>query len=246
MTLAELARAMEQVRQDIIVFTYGVLHNREYRAKDLTYLGTIAPKYNEYADAGKAITEKAHQRKALKVELAALSPLELRKRRDLRRQIDALTEDITALRANRTAIMEELGKEDAEGMSEVKADVEVTRARLNEYYASDADLVAHINKAKAEFDGLKKQAAEFDRDELTDARLALRLQMESKAHDRIERNIKGDKVSFWNFTHSVTDTDALLDEANMVERRRAERQRKERERGKESQRRKRQPQEHDR
>ena len=246
MTLAELARAMEQVRQDIIVFTYGVLHNREYRAKDLTYLGTIAPKYKEYADAGKAITEKARQRKALKAELAALSPFELRERRDLRRQIDALTKNIADLRASRTAIMEELGQEDTDGMNEVKADVEATRVRLDKYYASDTDLMANINKSKARFKELKKQAAEFERGELTDARLAIRPEMESAAHERIARNIKGGKVSFWNYTHSITDTDELLDEADMTERRRAERQREEREHRKELQQRKRRSQEQER
>ena len=246
MTLAELARAMEQVRQDIIVFTYGVLHNREYRAKDLTYLGTIAPKYNEYADAGKVITEKVKERKSLKAELAALSPFELRERRNLRRQIDALTKEIAALRASRTTIMEELGQENDKGMSEIKANVETTRARLDKYYASDADLVENINKSKAKFKELKKQAAEFERGELTDARLALRPQMESAAHDRIARNIKGNKVSFWNYTHSITDTDELLNEADMAERRRVERQRKERERKKELQQRKRRSQEHER
>ena len=66
---------------------------------------------------------------------------------------------------------------------------------------------------------LKKQAEEYDRDELTDASLAFRPQMEDAAHDRI-RTVKGGKVSFWNYPGSITDTDELLGEAGMAECRR--------------------------
>lgn len=67
--------------------------------------------------------------------------------------------------------------------------------------------------------------------------------MEDGAQDRIKRSIKGGKVSFWNYQCSITDTDELLGEAGMAERRRAERQRRERERENEPQQRKRRSQE---
>ena len=87
MTLAELAHAMEQARQDIIVLTYGIFHNRKGREKDVT---------GEYRER---------------------------------------------------------------------------------YDAADAVLTRKIDLAKTKFDDLREQAAEYDRDELTDARLALRQKM---------------------------------------------------------------------
>ena len=138
MTLAEIAHAMEQVRQDIIVLTYGIFHNRKGREKDVT---------GEYQER---------------------------------------------------------------------------------YDAADAVLTQKIDRAKAKFDDLREQAAECDRDELTDARLALRQEMESTAHDRIKQNIKGGKVSIRDYWSSISDADALLGETGMAERRREQRRREER------------------
>ena len=199
LTLAEIARAMEQARQDIIVFTYGLLRNREQRNLDTTFIGTSAPKYHDYVDASRVITEKTEQRKALKAELAERSLFELRRRRELKASIAALEAEIDALRTDKESIMQAFKKTDDAGMSAIAADIKAAQARLEHCDASDDDLTAHIGKAKEEFDGLKAQAAEYDRDELTDARLALRPQMENAAHDRIKRNAKGGKVSFWNY-----------------------------------------------
>ena len=225
MALAEIARAMEQARQDIIVLTYGFLRNREQRNLDTTFIGTSAPKYHDYVDANRAITKKATQRKALKAEFAALSPFELRRRRELKASIAALEAEIDTLRTSRESIMQGFKKTDDAGMSAIAADIKAARVRLQHYNSSDDDLTVHIGKAKAEFDELKKQAAGYDRDELTDARLALRPRMEDAAHDRIKRNANGVKVSFWNYQGSITDTDELLGEAGMAERRREQRRR---------------------
>jgi len=140
MTLAEIAHAMEQARQDIIVLTYGLFHNRKGREMDVT--GQFQERYD----------------------------------------------------------------------------------------AADAVLTQKIDRAKAKFDDLREQAATYERDELTDTRLALRQEMESAAHDRIKRNIKGGKVSIRDYWSSIADTDSLLGESGMAERRREPRRREERER----------------
>ena len=130
MTLADIAHAMEQARQDIIVLTYGIFHNRKGCEMDVT---------GEYQER---------------------------------------------------------------------------------YDAADAALTRKIDHAKKRFDDLWEQAVGLDQDELIDARLALRQGMESEAHDRIERNIKGGKVGIRDYWNSISDADALLGETGMAERRR--------------------------
>ena len=71
---------------------------------------------------------------------------------------------------------------------------------------------------KEEFDKLKTQTADLDQDELANARLALRPQMEREAQDRIRRAEDGRKISFWNFQSSISDADKLLGEDGMAER----------------------------
>ena len=129
------------------------------------------------------------------------------------------------MRTGRESVMQAFKKTDDVGMNAIAAYIKAARARLQRYDSSDDDLTARIGKAKAEFDGLKKQAAEYDRDELTDARLALRPRMESAAHERINQNVKGGKVSFWNYQGSITDTDEILGEVGMAERRKEQRRR---------------------
>lgn len=129
------------------------------------------------------------------------------------------------MRTSRESVMQAFKKTDNAGISAIAADIKAARVRLERYDLSDDDLTARIGKAKAEFDRLKEQAVEYDRDELTDARLELRPQMETAAHDRIKRGDKSGKVSFWNYQGSITDADELLGESGMAERRREQRRR---------------------
>ena len=54
--------------------------------------------------------------------------------------------------------------------------------------------------------------------ELTDARLALRQQMEAEAQNRIRRTENGRKINVWKFQSDISDADKLLDEVGMAER----------------------------
>ena len=53
---------------------------------------------------------------------------------------------------------------------------------------------------------------------MTDARLALRQQMDAEAQNRIRRTENGRKINFWKFQGSISDADKLLGEVGMAER----------------------------
>lgn len=92
----------------------------------------------------------------------------------------------------------------------------------------ETTLTDAIGEEREKFIGLKEQAAGLDRAELTDARLALRPQMEVQAKQRVRGAMSSGQVSFWNFQLSIKDADKLLGEVGMAEQREYEKRREER------------------
>ena len=123
--------------------------------------------------------------------------------------------------------MRVFGKEDAAGMNEIKGEISEAEARVTRLDGQEAEFTGAIKREKEKFDGLKEQAADLDQDELTDARLTLRPQMEHEAHERIRAGLSSGKVSFWDFEGSKKDADEWLGEEGMAERHGAQKRRRE-------------------
>lgn len=143
----------------------------------------------------------------------------IRRHKELKDKITELSGEIEKLRFEEKSIMQAFDKVDAAGMREVEGDIFKSEPRIVKLDAQEVKLTGAISREKEKFDGLKAQAVDLSQDELTDARLALRPQMEREAHDRIRRAEGGRKISFWNFQGSIKDTDKRLGEDGMVERR---------------------------
>ena len=222
-----IAHAMEKIRQNIIVFNYGLLFVRDRRKDTNEYVEKATLKYGEYKNIHSEIKGKLDRRKKLQKELDALSVLSFGRRKELKAKIGELTEEIRELQVDEKALMRSFYKENATEMREVAGEISKANARIAELDAQEVELSIGIRNEKEKFDGLKKQAADLDQDDLADARLALRQEMESETHDRIKRNIKGSKASIRDYWYSISDADALLGETGMAERRREQRRRKE-------------------
>ena len=119
-------------------------------------------------------------------------------------------------------------KKDAKGMQQVAGEISKSEKRIEELDGQEAEFTGAINREKVKFDGLKEQAAELDPYELTDARLALRPEMERTARERIRSGTSSGKVSLWDYECSIRDADTLLHEEDMAQRHEQQRRRKER------------------
>ena len=228
-TVAEIACALETIRQNIIVFNYGLLHIRKRRGEAREYLSMANPAYASYTDLAQKIADKETERQALQNELAALPVLNISKRRELKGKIAELSEEIGELDFAKMEIVRGFGKEQDSDMTGVKAYLSTIEANANKIDAQEVRYTGKIKEAKREFDRLKEQAADLNQDELIDARLALRPQMEREAQARIRKAEGGREINFWHFQGSISDTDKLLDEEDMAERCRVQKQRRERE-----------------
>ena len=228
-TIPALASAMETVRQNIIVFNYGFLHIQSRKKETGEYVTKARTQYSDYLDLRSQIRTKLDERKALQAELDGLGLLSISKRKELKTQLAALAEEIEELRFEEKGIMQGFGREDASGMKQVKSEISGAEADMVKLGKDETTLTDAIGKEREKFTELKEQAVGLDRGELTDARLALRPQMEAQAKERIRGAMSSGKVGFWNFQLSIRDTDKLLDEAGMAEQREYEKQQEERE-----------------
>lgn len=93
-TIPAIAAAMETVRQNIIVFQYGVLFVRDRRKDTKEYVEKATHEYGEYKNIRRQIKGKLDERKKLQKELDGLSVFSLRKRKDLSAKIEELTQEI--------------------------------------------------------------------------------------------------------------------------------------------------------
>ena len=218
-TIPALASAMEAVRQNIIVFNYGLLHIRSRKQETNEYVTKARKQYNSYLDFHSQIKAKLDERKALQAELDGLRLLNIGRRKELKTQLVALSEEIEELRFEEKDIMQGFGKEDTAGMKQIKSDISGAEADMMKLGKDETTLTDAIEKEREKFTGLKEQAAKLDRAELTDARLAIRPQLETQAKERIRGAMSSGKLDFWKYQVSTRNTDKLLGEDGMAEQR---------------------------
>lgn len=242
-TIPAIAAAMETIRQNIIVFNYGLLFVRDRRKETREYVEQATHEYGNYKDTRSQIKDKIKERDKLQKELAGLSVFSVGKRKELKTKIAELSEEIGELQFEEKSIMQAFGKEDVAGMKKVAGEISKSETRIGELDAQEVEFTGAINREKEKFDWLKEQAADLDQDELTDARLAIRPQMERTARDRIRSGLSSGKPEFWKMESSFRDADRLLDEEDMAERREEQKRRSEREKTYQPQKRK--PQSHE-
>ena len=217
-TLPAIAAAMETIRQNIIVFNYGLLSVRGKRKNTKEYVEQTVRKYSDYKDIRSQMKAKTKERSELKKELAGLSVFAIGMRKELRSKIAELSEEIKGLQFEQKVIIQTFDKADAAEMKKVEGEISKSEARIVKLDSKEVEFTRAINCEKGKFDGLKAQAADFDQDELADARLALRPQMENEGRERIRKGTPNGWISFAKYQAAVKDTDRGLEEEGMVKR----------------------------
>jgi len=214
-TLADMARAMEQLRQSMIILRYHLTHLRKRRGRAVEYLSKAEPMYRDYGELVRQIKEKSAECRSLKKELAALPMLSVFKRSELKKQIAQLSEEIEELTFSKNEIVTGFGKEDDKEMPAVPKHIATIKANVAKMDELEARYTGDIEKSGQEFNRLKEKAKQYDLYDLTDARLALRPQMEDEAQERIKKDIPDEKLSFWDFQISTSMTDEQNHEDGM-------------------------------
>ena len=110
--------------------------------------------------------------------------------------------------------MQAFDKEDVAGLKEVRGEIDRIKADMGRLDEQETGLSDSIRREQENFSALQERAEVIDRDELTEARLAMRKDSERQAWERIRQSLSSGKVSFQTFRMSVEDTDELLGEGD--------------------------------
>lgn len=102
------------------------------------------------------------------------------------RRITELTEELEELKSEKDMLLHSLECSDDAGIATVKKDISTLEAALKKLAQQEEKYTDELNDALRQYADLKEQTAEFDPEELQDARCALRPAMERSAVDCVQ------------------------------------------------------------
>lgn len=213
-----LAKALETVRKGILLLRYSWLYYTG-AAKTLdARIQEIQPSYERFLEVRRFLREKSRQKKALTAELKALSPTSFLRRGDIKQELAAVTEDMGELKSELSMLLADFGKTDAEGMKDVKQQLDAmtaSKAGLETIAAKAADSMdTEIEKFRA----LQEQAKTVNTAELHTARMELRGEMTAAVREKIKDTF-GKSYDYDRFRQADRDVSELLGEPHPDEQR---------------------------
>ena len=185
-TIPVIAEAMEKLLANMIVFHYQLRHIGLGKQRMKEYIHAVQPKLVRFTELVQEIRGKSKERKSLLAEKKETPFYLIPKQRELSRRIAELTEELEELKSEKDMLLHSLECSDDAGIATVKKDIPTMEATLKKLSQQEEKYTAELNDALQQYAELKSQSAEFDSDELQDARLALRPAMERSAVDRVQ------------------------------------------------------------
>ena len=103
-----VARAMENLRKNLLLFCYQLGYLRKGKERLNASLNTLRPALTQYNQLAKDIRDKTKERRSLLSEKKALSAVHVFRHRELAAKIAALTEDLEELRSEKNLLLASL------------------------------------------------------------------------------------------------------------------------------------------
>ena len=175
------------------------------------YIHAVQPKLVRYTELVQEIRGKSKERKSLLAEKKETPFYLIPKQRELSRRIAELTEELEELKSEKDMLLHSLECSDDASIATVKKDISMLEAALKKLAQHEEKYTDELNDALRQYADLKEQAAEFDPEELQDARCALRPAMERSAVDCVQ-SAYGNKYDPMMMYDSKRDVANLLHE----------------------------------
>lgn len=210
-TLPAMAEKLETLRQNMIIFRYQLLHIATGKSKMNKRLNVLRPELERYLRLAKQIKDKTKQRNLLLDERKAVPVWNLAKRQDLAKQIATLAEDIAELRSEKAMLLRSLDCADDATMGDVKKGIAAMEAAPKKLDEQESKYSAELESTLQQYRELEAQAAEFDAEELTDARLKLRPDMDRSTVSKIQ-TAYDTQYSPFTMAEARRDVSKILDE----------------------------------
>ena len=210
-TVPAIAEGLEKLRSRVLIFCYQLSHIRSGKAHIQKSLAVWKPELERYTGLVQQIKEKSKERKALVAEKKELPVYRVKRHKALAVHIAELTEDLEELRSEKALLLQRFEYAEDAGAEAFRKDIATMEAGLKKIEAQEQKYSAELDKALAEYDELKAQAADFDPVELYKARQVIRPVQEKAAEQQLE-DAMHEKPSLIMLLSAKQETSRLLGE----------------------------------
>ena len=193
-TIQALAEAMENLRKNLLLFSYQLGYLRKGKERLNTSLNTLRPALAQYNQLAKDIRDKTKERRSLLSEKKALSAVHVFRHRELAAKIAALTEDLEELRSEKNMLLASLAYTEEDAADKFPKDIAAMEQSLKRLEEQEQKYSAELDAALTEYAGLREQAQGFDLVQLYEAKQAIRPGKEQEAENRAQQ-VYGEKYS---------------------------------------------------
>ena len=210
-TIPAIAKAMETVRQQMLIFQYQLLHINSGKTQINKTLQVVRPDIKRYEDVATQLKFKVRERRVLLEEKKSIPAIQVFRHRELAQKIASLTEDIEELKSEKVLLLNELDCTDDHDMAEVKRRVTSMESLMKKLDQQEEKYTAELDAALAQYAELQQQATDMDAKELDTARQAIRADKEHEVMQQLQ-NTYGKQFNSGMLAQGQKDIDKMLDE----------------------------------
>ena len=208
-----IARALETVRRNLLIFRYHVLHSGATKKRIADTLDILRPDLARYEELAAQIKDTTKERRALLDEKKATSPVRVIRHHELARGIAKLTEDLEELKNERTILLSQYAGTDGTlgtGVQAVRNRISFLEATLQKAEQRESKYEGELKAALAQYQELREQTRGMDTDALNAARKSIRPAMEREAYRQVWE-VYGKRYNSGLMKQSQKDVAVMLD-----------------------------------
>ena len=191
-TIPAIARALEALRQKLLMLQYQVLHYRSAAWQAADDLRDIKPNLIRFDTLTAEIKGKSAEQHTLTNEKKQTPAWSLLKKRELTQCINALAEELEDLRTEKNRILASFDLTDDKDMSEIRKWTKQQEAAIRSLTAQQDRCEQELNHALEEYEALSSHAGGFDPNTLWPERLKERDALTNEARATLQTRVGAD------------------------------------------------------
>ena len=191
-TIPAIARALEALRQKLVMLQYQVLHYRSAAWRVADDLREVKPDLTRFDTLTAEIKEKTAEQRTLTNEKKQTPAWSLLKKRELTQRINALAEELEDLRTEKNRILASFDLTDDKDMAEVRKWTKQQEATIRTLTAQQDRCEQELNHAFEEYEALSTQASNLDQNTLWPERLKERENLTNEARTALKNRFGAD------------------------------------------------------
>lgn len=191
-TIPAIARALEALRQKLLMLQYQVLHYHTAAWQAADDLRDVKPDLTRFDTLTAEIKAKTAQQRSLTHEKKQTPAWSLLKKRELTQRINALTEELEDLRTEKNRILASFDLTDDKDMAEIRKWTKQQEAAIQTLNAQQDRCEQELNHALEEYEALSAHASGFDQNTLWPERLKEREALTDKAKSTLQARFGAD------------------------------------------------------